>query len=260
MNVYALRKSESLKGQVSEAEWQARVELAAAYRLMDHFDMTDLSHNQVCLRLPDDPNSFLIKPLDAFFHEVRASTLEKYQLDGTPDEKNPSDQLRAGGNFHAEIFKARPDINATLHGHTTACLAVASQKNGLMMMDQHGLHFVGRIAYHEYYGQEADKEVTHHLIRDLADKQIVFMRNHGALITAKSIGSAFVIHHQLDLACRAQIAALSAGEENVVLVSEEAQQRALKRWRAHPDREWPNPKYWLGLLRLADERFPDYKE
>lgn len=259
MNIHPLKRTPSLKDKVSAAEWKARCELAACYQLMDHFGLSDLSHNQICLRLPDDQNSFLIKRLDAYFHEVTASNLEKYQVDGVATD-DPMDQLRVGGNFHREILRARPDIQATLHAHSTAILAVASQKHGLLPMDQHGLHFLGRVAYHDYYGQEADHELTPLLIRDLADKSIVFMRNHGVLVTGRSIGSAFVAHHQLDLACRAQIAALSAGRENITLVSEAAQERALKRWRAHPDREWPNPKYWEGLLRLADERYPKYRD
>jgi len=259
MNVQAINRSGSLKGKVSDVEWKARCELAACYRLMEHFGLSDLSHNQICLRLPDDQNSFLIKRLDAYFHEVTASNLEKYQIDGVPTD-DPMDQLRVGGYFHAEIFRARPDIQSTLHAHSTHVMAVGIQKHGLLPMDQHGLHFLGRVAYHDYYGQESDRTLIPYLIRDLADKSILFMRNHGVLVTGKTIGSAFVAHHQLDLACRTQVAALSAGIDNVQLVSEAAQEHAIKRWRAHPDREWPHPKYWEGLMRMAEELYPAYRD
>jgi len=259
MNVHALKSTESLKGKVSESEWKARCELAAAYRLMDHFGMTDLSHNQICVRLPEEPNCFLVKSLDAFFDEVTASTLEKYDLDGKPYQ-NAADSLRGGANFHAAILKARPDLNASLHAHSTAVVGVSAQEDGLLMCDQHALHFIGRIAYHDYHGLEADPAIHPLLVRDLADKTIVFMRNHGALVCGKSIGSAFVAHHQLDLACRSQLAAQAGGAGKVVIVSEKAQEHALSKWRANPNREWPNPKYWDGCLRLADRLFPDYRD
>lgn len=243
---------------VSDAEWAARIELAAAYRLMAHFGATDLAHNHLCLRVPGEPDAFLIKGADAFFEEVRASNLCKFDFDGNPRQDGVP-KLRGGGLIiHAGILAARPDINATIHSHTPAMMGVASQKRGLLPINQHAMHFIGRIAYHAFGGFEFDMRQRQPLLDDLGDKSIALLRNHGSLVCAGSIGAAMVAHHQLETACQGQIAALAGGGE-VVLISEDVQAYALEQSKGSQSGRQDGGKDWKGMLRMADRLFSDHK-
>lgn len=243
---------------VTDAEWAARVELAAAYRLMDHFGVTDLAHNHLCVRVPDEPDAFLVKAADDFFEEVCASRLCKFDFEGNPRQDGVP-KLRGGALIiHAGLFKARPDIHATIHSHTAAIIGVASQKEGLLPINQHAMHFMGKIAYHSFGGFEFDMRQRQPLIDDLGDKKIALLRNHGSLVCAGTIGAAMVQHHQLEIACQAQIAALSGGRE-VYLISREVQSYALEQIKGGQSGREDGGKDWKGMLRMADRLFPEHK-
>lgn len=260
MTVHALRNAKSLRDSVSPAEWQARVELAATHRLMHHDGISDMAHNHLCARVPGEPDAFLIKPADSLFDEVSASTLVKYDFEGNPRQEG-ADPLRGGGLIiHAGLFKARPDIQATIHTHTEAIIGVASQKHGLLPINQHAMHFNNKIAYHNFGGFEFDMQQRAPLLRDLGDKMIALLRNHGSLVCGRSIGEAFVEHHLLETACRGQIAALSAGIENIVLISPEAQVYADGQMQAGHERRANGGKDWKASLRMADRLFPEYRD
>lgn len=258
MNVQLL-KTPSLREKVSVEEWSARVELAYAYRLMEHSGISDLAHNHICVRVPGEPDAFLIKANEAFFEEVTASNLHKYDLKGGPRQPGLG-PVKGAGNFHAAIFEARPDINATIHSHSAANIGVSSQTHGLLPINQHALHFSHKIAYHDYHGLEADPLLVPLIIRDLGDKMIAMLRNHGSLVCGKTLGDAFVAHHQLEIACQAQIAALSAGREHVTLIAKKAQDYTTQQFDniSHIIRN--GGKDWAGLLRKADRLFPDARE
>ena len=244
---------------VSEAEWQARLELAAAHRVRAHFGFTDLAHNHCCVRVPDEPDAFLIKAADSFFEEVTASNLVKYDFDGNPRQEGAA-KLRGGGLIiHAGLMAARPDINATLHSHTAAIMGVASQRHGLLPINQHAMHFIGKVAYHDFGGFEFDIRQRAPLIQDLGDKNIALLRNHGSLICGKSIGAIVVSHHQLETACQGQIAALAGGAADFVLIGDESQAYALGQMKTTQSGRDDGGKDWKGLLRMADRLYPDYK-
>ena len=258
MNVQVLAKSSRNPLSVSDAEWNARIELAAAYRLMAHFGVTDLAHNHCCLRVPDEPDAFLIKSAEAFFEEITASNLVKYDFEGNP-RQDGLPKLRGGGLIiHAGLMAARPDLNATIHSHTAAIMGVASQKQGLLPINQHSMHFMGQIAYHDFGGFEFDMRQREPLIRDLGDKNIALLRNHGSLVCGPTIGAAMVAHHQLEIACQGQIAALSGGSE-VVLIAPDVQAYAKEQMKAGQSGRADGGKDWKGMLRMADRMFPDYR-
>ncbi|MFM1813528.1 MAG: hypothetical protein RLZ98_223 [Pseudomonadota bacterium] len=257
MNVVNLPSKSTVRRNVSEAEWQARVELAACYRLLAHFGITDLTHNHCCLRVPGEPDAFLIKQPDAFFEEVTASSLVKYDFEGNPRQEG-FPKLRGGGLIiHAGLLAVRPDINATIHSHTAAIIGVASQKDGLLPINQHAMHFMGKIAYHEFGGFEFDINQRAPLIRDMEGKKIALLRNHGSLVCDSTIGAAFVTHHKLEIACQAQIAALSGGRD-VVLISKESQAYAAGQIAKSEGRHSDGGKDWKGLKRMANRLFADY--
>jgi ribulose-5-phosphate 4-epimerase/fuculose-1-phosphate aldolase len=260
MSLQALRNAPSMRETVSQVEWQTRLELAAAHRLMHHFGIGDLAHNHLCARVPGEPDAFLIKPAEALFDEVSASTLVKYDFDGNP-RQDGAEPLRGGGLIiHAGLFQARADIHATIHTHTGAIMGVASQTHGLLPINQHAMHFDGRVAYHDFDGFEFDMRQRAPLIRDLGDKMIALLRNHGSLVCGRSIGEAFVEHHVLETACQGQIAALSAGIDNVVLISSESRTYARGQLEAGHDRRANGGKDWEACLRLAGRLFPEYRD
>lgn len=257
MNVVNLPSKSNVRRSVSEAEWQARVELAACYRLLAHFGISDLTHNHCCLRVPGEPDAFLIKQADAFFEEVTASSLVKYDFEGNPRQEG-FPKLRGGGLIiHAGLLAVRPDINATIHSHTAAIIGVASQKEGLLPINQHAMHFMGKIAYHEFGGFEFDMNQRAPLIRDMDSKKIALLRNHGSLICDTTIGAAFVTHHKLEIACQGQIAALS-GSRDIVLISKDAQTYATNQIASSEGRHSDGGKDWKGLKRMATRLFSDY--
>lgn len=260
MNVQVLNSKSSNPLSVSDVEWSARLELAAAYRIMAHYGACDLAHNHLCLRVPDEPDALLIKHTDAFFEEVNASNLCKYDFQGSPRQEGIPN-LRGGGLIiHAGILAARPDINATIHSHTAAIMGVASQRKGLLPINQHAMYFLGKIVYHDFGGFEFDMRQRAPLIRDLGDKKIALLRNHGSLVCGTTIGGAMVAHNQLEIACQGQIAALSAGEGEIVLVSPEAQEYSREQVKNLSSGRDDGGKDWKGMLRMADRMFPDYRD
>jgi ribulose-5-phosphate 4-epimerase/fuculose-1-phosphate aldolase len=256
MSVRSISSTSPIRQSVSEAEWQTRVELAACHRLMHHAGVRDLTHNHLTARVPGEDHHFLIKPGDFMFDEVTASSLIKYDFDGNPAVEGQP-KLRGGGLvIHAGLFAARPDINACFHTHTAANMGVASQKDGLLPINQHAMHFVDEIAYHDFGGFEFDIDMRAPLIRDLGTKKVALLRNHGALVCGESIGEAFVGHHFLEMACRGQIAALS-GNREVTLIPREIQERAAAQRHGNTGHK-TGGKDWVSALRQAERLSPDF--
>jgi len=257
----AVKAVPSLREKVSAVEWKTRCELAAAYRVMYYEGVHDLTHNHIVVRLPDEPDSFLIKPFEFAFDEVTASTLQKFDFNGQPRQDGIG-VLKGGGIFHIAVLQARPDIGCTIHTHSTANLAVASYKHGLLPINQHGLRFMGNIAYHDYAGLEFEAHVNKKIVADLADKSVLIMRNHGCLITGSSLGVAFLAHHNFERACREQVASLSMGAENIVLIPDDVKDAALKHWGTPNSDHRPadGGKDWHAVLRKAARLFPDFDQ
>jgi ribulose-5-phosphate 4-epimerase/fuculose-1-phosphate aldolase len=243
--------------QVSEAEWEVRLQLAAAYRLMSHFGVNDLTYNHLSARVPDAPDQFLVKPPNFMFDEISASNLLKFDFDGKPFQDSPPSR---GGAFviHAGVLQARPDLNVVFHTHTTANTAVSAQKDGLLMLSQHAMGFYGRVAYHEFGGFEFNFDQRQPLIRDLGNYKFAILRNHGALVCGENVPQTFVDHHFLEMACRAQVAALAGGRE-VTLIPREVCELAAKQYETI-DPKRAGGKDWAACLRLLDRVSPGYKE
>lgn len=257
MSVQALRNAGSVRHTVSAEEWEARVELAACYRLLAHDGVNDLTYNHLSVRVPGEPDKLLIKSRTMMFDEVTASALLKYDLDGNPMQDSPP-LLGGGLVIHAGILKARPDLNAVFHTHTPSNIGVAAQKHGLMMISQHALTFYGRIAYHDFGGFEFDLDQRDPLIASLAGHRIAILRNHGALVCGRTLPEAYVDHHFLEMACRGQIAALAGGAD-VHVLSEEICKRSAAQLQG-PSGAGAGAKDWPACLRLARRLDPSFAE
>ena len=174
----------TIRQRISDAEWQARLDLAACYRLVARYGMADLIYNHITVRVPGEAGHILINPFGYLYEEITASCLYKIDLAGNVVDKPgdvPYEVNQAGYVIHSAIHSARHDIACVLHTHTRAGMAVATMECGLMPATQGALRFHDRIAYHAFEGPAVDEAERERLVADLGDKDVMILRNHGLL-------------------------------------------------------------------------------
>ena len=201
----------SVREQVSEAEWQTRVDLACAYRLVAHHGWDDLIFTHLSARVPGPDEHFLINPMGLAFEEVTASSLVKVDLAGNIQMATPHFINPAGFVIHSTVHGARHDVGAVFHTHTVAGIAVSAQAQGLLPISQAVLHFHNRIAYHDYEGVALLDGERPRLVADLGDANVLILRNHGLLTAGRNVAEAYLLLFLLEKACAIQLAAQSGG-------------------------------------------------
>jgi ribulose-5-phosphate 4-epimerase/fuculose-1-phosphate aldolase len=200
------------RGAMTKEEWETRVDLAAAYRLIAHFGMDDLIYNHISARVPGPQEHFLLNPFGLLYEEVTASNLVKVDLDGTIVSDTEHRINPAGFVIHSCIHRERPDLACVIHTHTTAGVGVSSQADGLLPLSQTSLLYKNLIGYHNFEGLALNLEEQARLLADLGqDKQLLLLKNHGLLACGRSIAEAFIMMFYLEQACRIQIAAQASG-------------------------------------------------
>ncbi len=204
----------SLEGKVSPEEWQARCDLAACYRLIDSYGMTDLIYNHITLRIPGTEH-LLINLYGLLYGEITATSLAKIDVEGNIISKPDTEYgiNKSGYVIHGAIHTARPDVAAVIHTHTRAGMAVSAMTCGLLPMSQTSMRFVGHIGYHGYEGPAVDLAERERIVADLGTHDALVMANHGLLTCGASIQQAFNTMYQLELSCRAQVDAMAARTE-----------------------------------------------
>jgi ribulose-5-phosphate 4-epimerase/fuculose-1-phosphate aldolase len=207
----AAAKPTTIRDQVSEAEWQARVDLAAAYRLVAFYGWDDLIFTHISARIPGPEHHFLLNPYGMMFEEVTASSLVKIDLDGRKISDSPYFINPAGFTIHSAVHAAREDALCVMHLHTDYGIAVSAQENGLLPISQQAMFPLASLAYHNYEGLALNDAEKPRLVADLGDKNYMILRNHGLLTVGKSAAEAFLSMYILERACRIQILAQSAG-------------------------------------------------
>jgi ribulose-5-phosphate 4-epimerase/fuculose-1-phosphate aldolase len=255
-------KISSMKEQCSEAEWNARVDLAACYRLVAHYGMSDMIANHISLRVPGEDGSFLINAYGLLYEEITASSLLKIDHHGNILSKpdfGPHLSYgvnKAGFVIHSAIHEARPEVDCVIHTHTWAGMAVSSLSCGLLPLNQTSMRFL-KIGYHDYEGVVLDLSEQESLCRDLGQNEALILRNHGLLTVGRSIGEAFNWMHRLEVSCRAQLAAMAC---NAPLnpVSKEVQEATWQQYQPGTRRPYGQME-WPALLRLADRLDPSYR-
>jgi ribulose-5-phosphate 4-epimerase/fuculose-1-phosphate aldolase len=209
----------TLKGTVSDTEWQARVDLAATYRLCALHGWTDLVFTHISARLPDEDGQerFLINPYGVMFDEMTASSLVKIDLDGNICQETPYFINPAGFTIHSAIHMARHDAGCVIHVHTPYGVAVSVQKNGLRRYTQFSMIVNNDLAYHDYEGIALDLDERARIVNDLGDKSLLMLRNHGTLTVGPNCAIAFLRMYFLENACKTQILAQSVGSEDLLI-------------------------------------------
>jgi ribulose-5-phosphate 4-epimerase/fuculose-1-phosphate aldolase len=252
---------------ISEAERQTRIDLAACYRLVDMFGMSDMILNHISARVPGGEEHFLLNPFGLMYEEMTASCLIKVDIDGTVIH-NPNTDYTVnlpGYVIHSAIHAARHDVQCVLHTHTPAGMAVSALECGLLPLNQTAMRFAGSVAYHDFEGVAVDVDERARLVADLGDCDAMILRNHGLLTVGTTIAEAFVNMQRLEKACITQMLTLSGGSK-LHMPPQAIVDRAFAQLRRSPTpdrngnflphgtREWP------ALLRMLDRRDPSYRD
>jgi len=252
----APEKIPSVRDKVSPEEWQTRVDLAACYRLIDHYDMSDLTGTHISARVPGEKDAFLINPYGLFFDEITASSLVKLDIDGNVLSESEYPVNAAGYTIHSAVHAVRHDVNCALHTHTRAGMAISALKCGLLPITQHSARFIDNIGYHDYEGVATNLDERERLQRDLGDHCALILRNHGLMTCGSTVPHAFRLIAKLEKACQAQVDGMAAGTkvtEIVPTVQENTKKHFAQREVLSAQRDWP------GLLRQLDRIDPSYK-
>src|SRR5438105_10673697 len=185
-------KTSTIRDQVSDPEWQARTDLAAAYRLVALYGWDDLIFTHISARVPGSDHHFLLNPYGMMFEEVTASSLVKIDLAGNKVTASPYFINPAGFTIHSAVHAAREDALCVMHLHTDYGIAVSAQKKGLMPISQQAMFAFASLAYHDYEGLALDEEEQPRLVADLGDKKFMILRNHGLLTLGRTAAEAFL--------------------------------------------------------------------
>ncbi|MFF3002308.1 class II aldolase/adducin family protein [Kitasatospora sp. NPDC057940] len=248
--------------QPAPEEARLRRELAAVYRLVAHFRMTDLIFTHISVRVPGPEQHFLINPYGLLFEEITASSLVKIDLAGNPVEPTPHPVNPAGFVIHSAVHAARQDAHCVLHTHTRAGCAVAAQRDGLLPLNQISMEFHDRVGYHDYEGVALNLAEQERLVADLAGHPALILRNHGLLTVGRTPGEAFLRMYYLDKACEIQIAAQAGGGPLVLPSGETAELTARQLTGQEHGSDLQDDRAgelaWAALLRLADRIAPDH--
>jgi ribulose-5-phosphate 4-epimerase/fuculose-1-phosphate aldolase len=206
-----------VKSKVSEAEWQARVDLAACYRLVAKYGWDDLIFTHISARVPGEGHQFLLNPYGMTFDEVTASSLVKVDLEGRKLLDSPYEINPAGFTIHSAIHAARDDAKCVLHTHSLNGVAVSATKAGVLPLSQQSIFVLASLGYHDYEGVALLEGEKPRLVRDLGDKSFMMLRNHGLLTVGGTIPDAFLLMYIFEAACTIQLRAQSASPELITI-------------------------------------------
>jgi ribulose-5-phosphate 4-epimerase/fuculose-1-phosphate aldolase len=242
---------------VSPEEWQVRVDLAAAYRLVAIYGWDDLVFTHISARVPGPEHHFLINPYGMMFEEITASSLVKVDLEGRIVMESDYHINPAGFTIHSAVHAAREDALCVMHLHTGCGIAVSAQKDGLLPISQQSTFVLASLGYHDYEGLALNDEEKPRLVADLGKKTFLILRNHGLLTVGPTVADAFLSMFLLERACRIQILAQSGGKELIKISNDVLAQ--IPAQEAIVTKGGPGRLVWPGLLRKLDRLGADYK-
>ncbi len=241
-------------------EREIRQELAACYRLLHRYGMTDLIFTHVSARLPGTDGHFLINPYGLLFDEITASNLIEVDAHGNVVGDSPWDVNWAGHIIHGAVLAARPDVNCVIHCHTRAGVAISMLACGLKTVSQHAMEFHNRIAYHDYEGFAEGRDECPRLAANLGAHNAMIMRNHGLLTAGATIGQAFLAMYNLDIACKTQLDAMATGTPLIEPSEEIREFVGALNWDPDGDEAPGKRLAWQALIRRLDREDPSYRD
>ncbi len=247
-----------LRQHVSAAEWEARVHLAAAYRLVALFGWDDLVFTHISARVPGPEHHFLINPYGLMFEEITASSLVKIDLHGKKVMDSPYEINPAGFTIHSCIHAAREDVSCIMHVHSLNGVAVSAQKDGVLPISQQSLFVLSSLAYHDYEGVALNPAEQPRLVKDLGGKAYLMLRNHGLLTVGSSPADAFLQMYIFESACTIQVRAQNGGKELIPIPAPILD--GIRAAGAAVTKGLGGALVWPGLLRKLDRRNPGYQK
>ena len=239
---------------ISPQEWEARVDLAAVYRLVAHHGWDDVIYNHCSMRVPGEARKFLMKRHELLWTEVTASNLVKVDMDQDLDER--AGVNRPGFTLHGGVLRGRPDIDCAVHVHTRTGMAIAGLERGLRMVSQEAVRFFGCIGYHPYEGITEDFAERERLIADLGNNRAMIMHNHGVLTVGKSAREAFILMKHLLEAAEIQLAMEATGGE-LIEIPPEVCKTTVQQYHKHDSGR--GAADWPAYLRMLDRIDPSYR-
>jgi ribulose-5-phosphate 4-epimerase/fuculose-1-phosphate aldolase len=262
MTIYMNTEKRRIKeAPMSAEERNARIELAACYRIFDMLGWTEAIFNHITLRVPGPASSpetsrFLINPFGLHYSEVTASNLVLIDPEGNVLRESRWPVNQAGYVIHSAIHAAIDRAHCVMHTHTTAGCAVAGLKEGLSYDNFYGAMLYGLVAYHDFEGITVDPGERERLVRDIGDKPAVVLRNHGLLAWGPSVSEAFQVLRTMQRACEVQLATAAAGEVNRIrpeVFGQTVRESSIAEKRTCDD-------VFAALVRMVDARDPSYRE
>ena len=253
-----LERLPDVRSQVSPEEWQVRVDLAAAYRLVALYGWDDLIFTHLSARVPGPEHHFLLNPLELMFEEITASSLIKVDAEGNPVDATPYTSGKAAFVIHSAIHMGRADARAVLHLHTPYGQAVSAMREGLMPLTQTAMVALHQLADHDYEGLATDMDERERLVADLGDKHTMLLRNHGTLAIGETVGEAFLRMYFLERACEAQVHALAGGIGNVSNPPQGTPDKVALQTSVTRTKQTADRLAWPALLRKLDRRGSDH--
>jgi ribulose-5-phosphate 4-epimerase/fuculose-1-phosphate aldolase len=250
-----------LEGRVSAEEWQTRVDLAAAYRLVALFRWDDLVFTHITAKIPGTEH-FLINPYGLMFDEITASSLVKIDIAGKVLQDTPFPINPAGFVIHSAVHSARHDAQCVMHTHTLNGVAVSAQKNGLLPISQFSIFVLADLAYHDYEGVALRDEEKPRLVADLGTKTYLMLRNHGLLTVGPTIPAAFAAMYAFETSCAVQIRAQAGGtmaSGELLQIGAEILRTSAEQARMATLSKGPGELVWPGLLRRLDRIDQGYR-
>jgi ribulose-5-phosphate 4-epimerase/fuculose-1-phosphate aldolase len=241
----------------SPEEWDARVQLAAAYRIVDHLGWSELIYNHISLRVPGEDGHFLINPFGLHYREVTASNLVKVDIAGHTVGHSDWPINPAGFTFHGAIHATQPDAHCVMHVHTTPTLAVCCLEDGLSFTNFYAAQLWGKVAYHDFEGITVHLDEGRRILASAGDKPVLLLRNHGPVVIGQTLAQTFSLMWLVQRACEVQIASQALGPLRAIPVPvlEGCVRDSLNF----------NPAFGAGqdafaaLQRLIDARDPSYR-
>ncbi|HET7850715.1 MAG TPA: class II aldolase/adducin family protein [Pseudolabrys sp.] len=253
MNTHTM-PAKAVPAGMSPEEWQARIDLAAVYRLIAHHGWDDVIYNHSSMRVPGDDRKFLMKRHELLYTEVTASNLVKVDMDADLDES--AGVNRPGFTLHGGVLASRPDVNCAVHVHTDLGMAISGLQGGLRMVSQAAVRFYNRTGYHAYEGITEDFDERARIKKDLANNRAMIMHNHGLLTVGKTAREAFVLMKALIEAAKIQLMMEATGEKLIEIPSEVCEKTA--RQYEHHD-SGRGSADWPAYLRLLDKEDASYR-
>ena len=253
MNVHA-NVATVAKSSVSPEEWQARVDLAAVYRLIAHYGWGDVIYNHSSMRVPGEDRMFLIKRHELLYTEVTASNLVKVSMDEDLDEKAGIN--RPGFTLHGGVLSGRPDVNCAVHVHTETGMALSGLKHGLRMVSQQAMRFHNRIGYHPYEGITEDFGERARILQALSNNRALILNNHGFLTVGKNAREAFVLMKYLMSAAEIQLRMEATGAD-LIEIPRDICEKVAAQYQSHDSGR--GAADWPAYLRVLDNIDPSYR-